>query len=329
MPRKHKPRRGSLQFWPRVRAKRIYPKVKAWVDSSDVSLLGFGGYKAGMTHVMVKDNRPNSMTKGESVSWPVTVVECPCMKIFSVRFYKKTFYGLKVVFELFSGKVDKTLSRKVVLPKKYDYDAKLKEIEGKLEEFDNIRIVLYTQPGKTDLAKKKPEIFEVGVGGKNVKEKFEYVKGMIGKEIRVSDVIKEGIKVDVHGVTKGKGFQGAVKRFGITLRSHKSEKKRRGGVLGPESPGKILWGAQLPGQMGFHVRTEYNKDVLMIGSDAKKVNPKGGFLRYGIVKNDYLLIKGSLPGPSKRFVRLSLPIRGVKGFGNQISVEYISKESKQ
>lgn len=324
-----RPRHGTLQFWPRRKAKKAYAKVRSWFSSKNTNLLGFVGYKVGMTHIVVRDSRSHSLTKNESVVWPVTVIECPGIKIFSLRFYKKTPYGLKVVSEVFNPKLDKELGRKVKLPKKKEFEVKLKELEGKTEEFDDFRVNIYTQPKKTGIGKKKPEILELAIGGKTVKEKFEYIKGLLDKEIKVSDILKVGNKIDVHSVSKGKGFQGTVKRFGMQLRSHKSEKKRRANVYGDEGTGKILWGMSMPGRLGFNLRTEYNKDLLFIGDKPENVNPKGGFLHYGLVKNDYLLIRGSVPGHIKRLITITEPIRGTKGIGQSFEIEYVSQESKQ
>ncbi len=329
MGRVHRPRHGSLQFWPRKKSKKPYAEIKAWVKTKNPSLLGFAGYKAGMTHIAAKDLRPNSLTKGEEVVWPVTVIECPALKIYSIRFYKKTSNGLAVASEVLNSKIDKELSKKVNASKKKDFDSKVKEISSKINNFYDLRVNVYTQPKRAGFGKKKPEIFEIGVGGSSVKDKLDFVLGLLEKEISVNEVFKEGIKVDIHGVTRGKGFQGVIKRFGSQLRSHKSEKKRRGSIKGPEMPGKTLWTALMPGRMGYNLRTEYNKDILMIGNDPQKINPKGGFLHYGLVKNNFVLIKGSVPGHVKRLVTLTEPIRGSRGFGQNMQIQYISTESKQ
>lgn len=324
-----RPRHGSLQFWPRKKAQRPYAKIKSWIRTKNISFLGFPGYKAGMTHVVLKDTRSNSQTKNENIVWPVTVIECPSIKILSLRFYKKTVYGLRVVSEILNPKVDKDLSRKLNITKKQNFDAKSKELSSKLSEFDDLRVNVYTQPRKTGFGKKKPEIFELGIGGNSVKEKFDYIMNLFDKEIKIGDVFKPGVKVDVHAVTKGKGFQGAVKRFGVQLLAHKAEKKRRTNVFGPGVPAKIHWGMIMPGRMGFNLRTEYNKDIVYIGDKPENVNPKGGFLHYGLVKNDFVLIKGSVPGHVKRLITITESIRGTRGFGQQIEVQSISKESKQ
>ena len=329
MGRVHRPRHGSLQFWPRKRSKKGYAEIKAWVKSKNSSLLGFAGYKAGMTHVVARDSRPNSLTKGEDIVWPVTVIECPALKIYSIRLYKKTLNGLSVAADVLNPKLDREISRKVNVQKKTDFDLKIKEISSRLDGFSDLRVNVYTQPKKAGFGKKKPEIFEIGVGGSGVKEKLDFVLGLLDKDINVSDILKDGNKVDVHAVTKGRGFQGVVKRYGSQLSSHKSEKKRRGSIKGPERPGKTLWTVLMPGRTGYRLRTEYNKDILMIGNDPAKINPKGGFLHYGLVKNNFVLIKGSIPGHVKRLVTLTEPIRGSRGFGQNIQIQYISRESKQ
>jgi len=84
------------------------------------------------------------------------------------------------------------------------------------------------------------------------------------------------------------------------------------------------------GQMGYHNRTDYNKKIMMISDDPKKINPKGGFLKYGNVKNQYLLFKGTIPGPRKRIIRFNHPIRPNKKQEYEPPViQHIDLESKQ
>jgi len=113
------------------------------------------------------------------------------------------------------------------------------------------------------------------------------------------------------------------------LKSHKSEKKRRSpGNLGAFTPRKVSWKVPQHGQHGFHKRTEYNKLLLSIGQDPEAVNQKGGFKGYGLVKNKYILIKGSVGGPSKRLIIFTESIRGKKS-EQPLDIKYISTESKQ
>ena len=117
MPTKRSPRKGSLAYWPRVHAKRGHPRISNYPDIADAKLNGFAGYKAGMTHVFATDNRPNSPTKGQSIMFPVTILECPPLKVASIRMYKSDYSGKKVAAEIYSSK-DKLLAKKIKLPKK-------------------------------------------------------------------------------------------------------------------------------------------------------------------------------------------------------------------
>ena len=277
----------------------MYPRIKRYVKLDSEKLAGFAGYKAGMTHVIIADNRSNSLTKGQSILFPVTVLECPPIKVASIRFYKSTTEGLKAVGEVLasSDKPDKNLSRKIRLPKR------AKDAE-KAPAFDEIRVNVYTQPHLTGIGKKKPELFELAVGGKDAEARVAYAKSILGKEIPLKDVFGEGQQVDIFAVTKGKGTQGPTKRFGIGLRSHKSEKGRRGPAnVGPWK-GNRSWRVAHAGRMGFHNRLEKNKWLLKIGEKPEEINVKGGFVSYGMIKSSYLLIKGSIPGATKRLIRM-------------------------
>ena len=324
MPKELRPRHGSLQVWPRKRARRIYPRVRSWIEKEETKLLGFAFYKVGMTHILGIDTNPNSLAKGEKVMYPVTMIECPPLKPLSLRFYKNSDYGLKAVTEIFSQKLDKELARKIRLPKKSKDN--LKDIESKLNEFHDLRLVVYTQPKLTGIGKKKPEIFEIAISGKNLNDKFNYAKNLLDKEIKISDVFKSGQLIDTHAVTKGKGFQGVIKRFGTSLKQKKSEKKKRSGILGSWTPKRVSWTVPHTGQMGFHTRTDYNKIIFAIKSNPNEINPKSGFTNYGLIKNDYLLIKGSVPGAKKRLIRLIEAIRPMKHYPVEIS--YISLTNK-
>jgi large subunit ribosomal protein L3 len=129
------------------------------------------------------------------------------------------------------------------------------------------------------------------------------VKEHANKEIRVRDVFAEGEQVDITAVTKGKGFQGTVKRFHVKIRQHKSEKVKRGiGSLGAWHPKRVLFTVPQSGKMGFHTRSDRNKWILKISDE--NINPNGGFNHYGLIKNEYIMLKGSVPGPCKRLIRL-------------------------
>ncbi|MEM4259690.1 MAG: 50S ribosomal protein L3 [Candidatus Woesearchaeota archaeon] len=330
MPKPNNPRSGSMQFWPRVRAKRMYPRIRKWSfakNTKDALPLAFAGYKAGMTHITIIDNGKHSLTKGQEITLPVTIVECPPIKINSVRFYKKNPYGFYLDKEIFF-KTDKFLLRKTNLPKSHFSNPSSDFSSINPDNYSKITITVYTTPSSIHL-KKKPELFEICLGGSN-KDKFEFVKAHHNKEITLSSVFKEGELVDTRAITKGKGFQGPVKRFGIQIRPHKSEKTKRGpGSLGGWSgQGHVMYRVPHAGQTGFHQRIDYNKQIMKISNKPEEINPKGGFVNYGFIKSEYVLIKGSVSGPKKRLILLTKSIMGKKPL-EVPSIEYISLKSNQ
>jgi large subunit ribosomal protein L3 len=320
--RRNWPRHGSMQYWPRVKAKRPYAKVRSWTVTAKEPVLGFVGYKVGMTHILGIDTRKNAITKGEDIVVPVTVIECPPMKIAGVRTYKIKYTKVQPSKDILF-KLDKHLSRKILLPKKV-HDLNSLETEGVVD----VKLLVYTQPYLTGFAKKKPELLEVGMSG-TIQDKIKFVKENHDKELLVNTLFKEGDYVDIHAVTKGKGLQGPVKRFGVPFKVHKTEKGvRRVGTLGAWSgQGHVLYRVPHPGQMGYHMRTEYNKQIFKISNKPEDVNPKGAFPHYGNVKSTYIMIKGSVSGVQKRPIIFTKPMR-LKKTETIPTINYISQESK-
>ncbi len=298
MPTRKSPRKGSLQFWPRKRAKKFLPRVN-WdaIDSGKI-LKGFICYKAGMVSAIVKDNTPDSLTKTKKIALPATILECPSMKIFSVRFYKNG----KVFKEILAGNLDKELKRKVKLPKKPS-----KKID-EIKDYDDLKIICYSIVKKTQI-KKKPDLSEIALVG-NVEEKLNFIKENLTKEFSVLDIFEKGQLLDVRGLTKGKGFSGPVKRFGITLKSHKSEKGvRRPGSLGPWHPARVTFRVPMAGQLGMFTRVSYNKKIIDLGKAEDKLK---NIKNFGNVKTNYLIVTGSVQGPAKRQLLITSPLRPTK-----------------
>ena len=271
----------------------------------DAKLLGFAGYKVGMGHAIVTENYQFSPNFKGKMSVPFTVIECPPVKVVAVALYTKDSYGMKKAAEIRTDKYDKDFARKVPMPKKAP-----KAVEIPKDLYD-VRLLVHTQPRLVEL-KKKPELFELAIGGKTVNDRLTAAQALLGKEVTVKDVFADGNLVDIHAITKGHGIQGPVKRFGVSLRSHKSEKTKRGpGNVGGWT-GNRSWTVSHAGQTGYHQRFQHNSYVLKVGEKGEEVTPKGGFAHYGIVKNHYLLLKGSVAGPQKRLIRLTHAIRPTK-----------------
>jgi len=308
MPQVKKPRKGSLQFHPRVRAKRLYPTLSVYPVTDKPKVLAFGGYKSGMLHAMILDNNKGSPTFGQEISIPVTVLDCPPLKVIGIRAYQKTHQGLKVLKEAIVRDLTKSLSRKIKVGN-FKTEENLSAIEKSSDKITNLRLIVSTQPQLSGIGKKTPEIFEVEIGGTNINEKLPFAKQILGKEIKPNDVVKDGELVDVVAVTKGKGTAGPVKRFGVKIQSrHAKQKRRHVGAIAAQTPGRVLWTSPMAGQLGTFTRTELNKRILKIGN-GEEINPKSGFTRYGIIKSNYILLQGSVPGAKKRLVLLRPAIR--------------------
>ncbi|MEM4152922.1 MAG: 50S ribosomal protein L3 [Candidatus Pacearchaeota archaeon] len=309
MPKIHKPRAGSLQFWPRKRAAKLLPSVnwkvleKKYIKEKGV--LGFICYKAGMCRAVVLDLTPDSMTKNKQIIVPITILECPSMKILGIRLYKNN----KVVKDFILKNLPKELKHKIKLPKK-ESEEKIEEKIDKvnLDEIDNIRVIAYSIVKQTSI-KKTPDIAEIGLAG-TLQDKLEFIKTNLNKDLTINDLVLKNKLVDVRGVTKGHGLTGPIKRFGIGLKSHKTEKgRRRPGTLGPWHPAHVSFRVAMAGQYGFFTRIHYNSKILNIG---KAENIPIEFSHYGKIKTNYIALKGSVQGTAKRQLLITSSLRETK-----------------
>ncbi|SVE18116.1 uncharacterized protein METZ01_LOCUS470970, partial [marine metagenome] len=212
-----------------------------------------------------------------------------------------------------------SLKKRINIPKKQ------KVTTPSIEEYDEVRVLVYTLTNKLSTGKKVPDLMEIAIGGTK-EEQINFIKENSGKDIPIEDVFEDNAMVDIRAITKGKGFQGPVKRFGISLKAKKSEKGRRNpGSLGPwKGQTHIMWKVAHAGQTGFHQRTEYNKQIIKVEGELDNLNPKGGINNYGLIKNKSIILKGSIPGPKKRLIVMTKPIRQNKSQDKEkITIEKI------
>lgn len=295
--RKHSaPRRGSLAYRPRGRAKSFVPRIRTWpkVEGDKPTLLGFPGYKAGTVHVITVDDRAKTPNFGKPLFNLSSVLTMPDTQVVGLRLYghdNGQDKALADVKQAGQTTVDK-------LP---------------LDKTSRVAAVVSSIPRDVGLSQKKPVVLEVGVSGGDLKSQAEFVLGLIGKKVKFTEVFKAGMYVDVLGITKGKGFEGPVTRFGVKRKQHKSRKSVRAvGVIGPWHPAAVMYTVARAGQMGFHQRTETGKRILMVGNaSTNPIAPTGGFEHFGKVAGDYALVRGSVPGPARRFVMVRLKARGI------------------
>jgi len=306
------PRHGSLAFRPRARFRRLTPRIRFWPEvEGEPRLLGFAGYRVGMTHGFTIDTSESSPLKGKEVFTPITLIETPPLSIVGVRLYGYGSQGLKVLWEGWAAALPKHIERRVPSLKNRKKPPSTEPPQGLVEKAKEVRVIVATQPHRTGIGKKAPEIFEIAVGGgSSVAERVSYAISILGKEVNVKDVFQEGIYVDVFAVTKGKGFEGVVKRFRVKILDRKSNKTRRGvATLGPWKPSGVMYTVPRPGQMGYMQRLVRNLRVLKIVENPEDVNKPGGFHKYGLVKNTVVMLNGSVPGAPKRLVKMRVSAR--------------------
>ncbi len=155
--------------------------------------------------------------------------------------------------------------------------------------FKDKREKLANKPEKGHAAKANtaPKRFIREIRGANVAE-YE-----VGQEVKV-DIFAEGDIVDVTGISKGKGFQGAIKRHGQSRgpMAHGSRYHRRPGSMGPIAPNRVFKSKELPGRMGGERVTVQNLTIV-------KVDPE----------RNLLLVKGNVPGPKKGLVIIKSAVK--------------------
>src|SRR4030067_1580766 len=156
--KKHAPKHGSLAYLPRKRAKSPVARIRYWpkLDADTPRLLGFTGYKAGMTYVFTIEDRKRSPNFGKEVVRSATVIDTPPIIIIGVRAYTKTPYGLTHLTEAWMKDPPAELDRALVMPETFNTEEMIQKIQERLRETTAIRVIAATQPQQTSLSKKKP-----------------------------------------------------------------------------------------------------------------------------------------------------------------------------
>src|SRR6056297_1697915 len=339
MPQPSRPRKGSLGFGPRKRATSEVPRFRSWPDDDgQPTLQGFAGYKAGMSHVVMINDEADSPREGMEETVPVTIVETPPMRAVALRAYEDTPYGKTPLTEIWADEFHDELDRTLDLPEDHARDAAESEIRETLEDgrIADLRMITHTVPEEVkSVPKKKPDVMETRIGGGSLEDRLEYGLDLLeeGGSHAADQIFRPGEYLDVAGVTKGKGTQGPVKRWGVQKRKGKHARqgwRRRIGNLGPWNPSRVRSTVPQQGQTGYHQRTELNKRLIDLGEGGEDgVTPDGGFVNYGEVEGDYALIKGSAPGPEERLLRLRTAVRPNDQPRLDPEVRYVSTESNQ
>jgi len=361
------PRHGSLGFLPRKRCThhrgriRRFPRDDA---AKPTHFTAFMGYKAGCTHVVREVDRTGSKVHKKEVCEAVTVIETPPMIVIGLVGYVETPRGLRTLATVWAHHIGEEALRRFYrswyrskqkaftkYSKKYDNaETKKKTIDRDLDRIRKfatvVRAIAHTQIRKVRVGQKKAHIMEIQInGGKNAAAKVDFALQYFEKPVPVSSIFEEGELVDVLAISKGKGFEGVTKRWGTRRLPRKTHKGlRKVACIGAWHPARVSFAVARAGQMGYGHRTEANKKIYRIGSGAdkgnastehditkKQITPIGGFPHYGIVREDFLVIKGAVPGVVRRTVTLrkSIVTQTHRIASEKVQLKWIDTSSKQ
>ena len=310
--RHNTPHRGSLAYLPKGRAKSMEARIRTWpkINSDEPKLLAYAGFKVGCVQLVSIDDREKTPNHGKQLVSLGTVIATPPILIIGIRGYSKDNNGKHAEFDLYADNLPKHLSRLVKI-KENSFD----DSEKLLKKIQDIFAIIAITPKNAGMQQKKPYVFEVAVKGGDIQKQFTFLKELLGRDVKIDQVFEAGTIVDTAAITKGKGWQGPVTRYGVKRKQHKSRKSvREVGSLGPISPQYVMYTVPRGGQMGFHQRTEYDKRIMMIDNTENikfKINPDGGFKHFGNVDGDFLIVHGSVPGTYNRLIKLRSQIRNV------------------
>merc|ERR1712142_1194355 len=336
--------------------------------SKPVHLTCFMGYKAGMTHIVREVDRPGSKVNKKEVVEAVTILETPPVMCIGVVGYIMTPRGLRALKTVWAEHIGEeakrrfyknwSASKKKAFTKsctKWADDLGKKEIQKDLNQIKKyctvVRLIVHTQMKILRRRQKKAHIMEVQLNGGSISDKVDFAREHFEKEVPVTEVLSMDECIDVIGVTKGHGFKGVTSRWHTKKLPRKTHKGlRKVACIGAWHPSRIQFTVPRAGQEGFHHRCEINKKIYRIGEGFKmkdgkliknnaateydiadkSINPMGGFPHYGMVKQDFLILKGACIGPKKRMLTLrkSLLTLTKRRYTEKVNLKFIDPSSK-
>jgi len=358
------PRRGSLGFLPRKRTKKHRGKIRKFPHddpSKAPHLTAFIGYKAGMTHIVREPKRPGSKIHNREIVEAVTIIETPPVVVVGIIGYIETATGLRSLTTAWAQNMAPEFLRR--LYKKWyrskkkaftKYQKRFADGKGK-EKLERtllrlkkyavvVRVIVHTQVSKIGLRLKKAHVMEIQVNGGSTADKVNFAADLLEKNVSVDSVFSQSEMIDCMAATKGKGFEGVTTRWGTRRLPRKTHKGlRKVACIGAWHPANVRFSVPRAGQNGYHHRTERNKKIYRIGKGddpknastefdltEKTINPMGGFPHYGLIKNDFLMIKGCCAGVRKRPITLrkSLQVHTKRAAQEDITLKFIDTSSK-
>lgn len=356
------PRCGSLQYLPKKRTKHHHGRIRSFPKddaSAACHMTAFMGFKAGMTHCVREIDRPGSKLHKKEAVEAVTILETPPIVVVGMVGYVGTPNGLRALTTVWAEHLSDDVKRrfyknwykskrKAFTKYAKKYAEKPQEIDAekaKIKDYATVvRVLAHTQNRKIKLRQKVNQICEIQINGGSIADKVDFALGMFEKEVEVSGVFGEGECIDICAASKGKGFAGVIARWGVTRLPRKTHRGlRKVACIGSWHPARVSTTVARAGQQGYHHRTEINKRILRVGKKGvhnsaaceadlteKGITPVGGFPNYGEVNEDWLMVKGCVPGPKKRAITLrkSMVAPTRRSHHEPLNIKFIDTSSK-
>jgi len=313
-------------------------------------------------------DRVGSKVHKKEVVEAVTILETPPVVVVGIVGYVETPRGLRQLTSVWAEHLSEECRRRFYknwykskrkafskASKKWTDEDGKKSIERDLEKIKKyctvVRVLVHTQQKLIRLKQKKAHIMEMQINGGTIAQKVDWAKEHLEKTISVSSVFGQDEMIDVIGVTKGKGFRGVTFRWGTKKLPRKTHKGlRKVACIGAWHPARVGFTVPRAGQCGYHHRVDRNKKIYRIGRGIhtkdnklvkdnasteyditeKTITPMGGFPHYGEVNEDFVMLKGCVPGPKKRVLTLrkSLLTQTSRKALEKITLKFIDTSSK-
>lgn len=218
---------------------------------------------------------------------------------------------------------------------------------------DVVRVIAHSEVIKLKhIGTKKAHIMEIQINGGSIEDKVKFGFELFEKRVSVHDVFHENESIDTISVTKGHGHKGVISRWGVTRLPRKTHRGlRKVACIGSWHPARVQWTIAREGQKGYSHRTEIHKKIYKLGHaikfdgegkptnfeastefdlTKKNITPMGGFVGYGIVKQDFIMIKGTCAGVRKRVITLrkALYELSTTAAKEEIELRFIDTSSK-
>lgn len=322
-------------------------------------------FKAGMTHILRDVDKPGSKLHKKEVVEAVSILEAPPMVVCGFVGYVETPRGLRALTSVWAGHLSDNVKRRFYKNwskskqkafKKYHAryasaegankgSAMEAEIKRAKQYCQVIRAICHTQPNLAKIGQKKAHLKEIQINGGTPSQKVDFCTGLFEQEVRVADAFAQNEMVDLIGVSRGRGFDGVVTRWGVTRLVRKSHRGlRKVACIGTWHPTRVQFQVPRSGQNGYGHRTEINKKIYRLGKKEeiekscqteqdlteKGPTPMGGFSRYGEVNEDWIMVKGTVVGARKRIITLrkSLLPQNSRTAQEEIALKFIDTSSK-